>query len=314
MERAETYHTAVLLKEAVDGLAVQPDGVYLDATFGAGGHSREILSRLGPQGRLLAFDQDPDVLPNLPQDERLIFIPENFRHAERFIRARGLEGIDGALADLGVSSYQIDQGGRGFSTRWTGPLDMRMNKKGGQTAREILETYGEKELQGLFERYGSVRNARTLARHIVKEREHSSLDTTTALRAMVEPVIRGNYHKYLAQVFQAIRIEVNDELGALKDWLEQMGRCIRPGGRLAVISYHSLEDRLVKRFMKWGAGEEGEKDVYGRPLQSPPFEVVPPGRLGATIDEVQRNPRSRSARLRIARRRGPEDGKQGGGI
>lgn len=302
MERAGTYHTAVLLKEAVDGLAVQPDGVYLDATFGGGGHSREILSRLGPRGKLIAFDQDPDARQNLPEDERLIFIPENFRHAERFIRAKGLNEIDGALADLGVSSFQIDEKERGFSTRWSGPLDMRMDKKSGKTAQKILETYGEKELQNLFEKYGSLRNSRALARHIVKEREHQTLETTMALRTMVEPLIRGNYHQYLAQVFQSIRIEVNDELGALQDWLEQMGRRIRYGGRLVVISYHSVEDRLVKRFMKWGHWEEAEKDIYGRPLREPLFEMLPPGRIGATKEEIQRNPRSRSARMRIARR------------
>ncbi len=302
MDGRGIYHTAVLLKEAVDGLDIQPAGVYVDATFGAGGHSREILSRLGDQGRVFAFDQDRDAGRNSPEDGRLILIEENFRHMGRFLRAHGLSKVDGILADLGVSSHQFDQGDRGFSTRWDGPLDMRMDRRNALTAKEVLETYGEKALQTLFEQYGSVRNARTLAAHIVRERARSPLDSTASFKAMLTPCVKGNPHRYLAQVFQAIRMEVNDEIGALKELLMQAADWIRPGGRLAVISFHSLEDRIVKQFIKQGGWEARQTDFYGNPERKPTFTLLPPGWIAPSAQEVKANPRARSARLRLGLR------------
>lgn len=290
------YHTTVLLQEAVDGLNIKPDGVYADATFGGGGHSRLILERLDPEGRLLAFDQDADAWRNKPDDDRLIPVTENFRHLKRFLRLHGYNKIDGILADLGVSSFQFDTAERGFSIRFDGPLDMRMDQRSELTAEKILMTYTEPQLHKLFEQYGEVRNSKQLAKHITEHRGRSRLHTIVGLRGMLAPVIRGNPNKYLAQVFQALRIEVNDEMGALKDLLQQSAACLKPGGRLSVISFHSLEDRLVKQYMKRGRWDEGNEYDTVRP----PLRLVTPKPVEPTEAEMKSNPRSRSARLRVA--------------
>lgn len=294
------YHTTVLLKEAVDGLAIKEDGVYVDATFGGGGHSREILSRLGREGKLLAFDHDEDAWNNKPDDDRLTPVKENFRYISRFLRLHGYKTVDGILADLGVSSFQFDTAERGFSIRFEGPLDMRMDKRGEVTAADVLKKYGEEQLQKMFEQYGEVRNARELARHIVKQRERAKLNSIEAFKAMLAPIMKGNPNKYLAQVFQALRIEVNDEMGALKDFLQQAAASLKPGGRLSVITFHSIEDRIVKQFMKRGGwDEEEEKDLYGKVKAKPPMRQVNPKPIEPSAEEVKNNPRARSARLRI---------------
>ena len=296
------YHTTVLLNEAVDGLAVKPDGVYVDCTFGGGGHSRKILEQLGPEGKLFAFDQDADAWRNIPDDKRLIPVKENFRYLKRFLRLHGAEQVDGILADLGVSSYQFDTGERGFSIRFDGPLDMRMDNRGVQTAASLLQTYSEAQLHRIFEEYGEVRNARQLAKHIVESRTRGPVKTTEELRAMLAPVIKGNPQRYLAQLFQALRIEVNDELGALKALLEQSETCLKSGGRLSIISFHSLEDRLVKQFIRKGAWTE-EEDILGlAPKKVSPFKEIYKKPVEPTPEEQRQNPRSRSARLRVAER------------
>ena len=296
------YHTSVLLNEAVDGLAIKKGGVYVDATFGGGGHSRAILEQLGPGGKLLAFDHDADAWRNKPDDERLIPVTENFRYIKRFLKLHGYPEVDGILADLGVSSFQFDTAERGFSIRFEGPLDMRMDQRGEKTAADVLKSYSEQELHKLFEQYGEVRNAKQLAKHIVDNRKKGSLSSIETLKAMIGPVMRGNPNKYLAQVFQALRIEVNDELGALKDFLEQSAQCLKEGGRLSVITFHSIEDRIVKQFIKRGGGDEEESDMMGnrkgkwilKPVNAKPIE--------ASEAETKNNPRARSARLRIAER------------
>ncbi len=297
MEQPGFYHTTVLLHEAVDGLDIKEDGVYVDATFGGGGHSRLILEKLGPKGRLIAFDQDADAWKNKPDDVRLMPVTENFKYLRRFLRLHGHTEVDGILADLGVSSFQFDTAERGFSIRYDGPLDMRMDKRSELTAAKVLQSYTEQQLHQLFEQYGEVRNARQLAKHIVTHRKGNGVQTIEALKAMLSPVIRGNPNRYLAQVFQALRIEVNDELGALKEFLQQAAISLKPGGRLSVISFHSLEDRIVKHYMKRGrwdeAGEYEEAIIPPlRPLTQKPVEP--------TEEEIKNNPRARSARLRVA--------------
>lgn len=294
------YHTTVLLKEAVDGLAIKKDGVYVDATFGGGGHSREILGRLGPEGKVIAFDHDADAWKNKPDDDRLIPVRENFRYINRFLRLHGYRTVDGILADLGVSSFQFDTAERGFSIRFEGPLDMRMDTRSEMTAAGVLKTYSEEKLHKLFEQYGEVRNARQLAKQIVSQRERAKLNSIEALKAMITPVMKGNPNKYLAQVFQALRIEVNDEMGALKEFLEQAAMSLKPHGRLSVITFHSIEDRIVKQFMKKGNWEvEDEKDLYGRQKMKAPLKPVNAKPIEPTEEEVKNNPRARSARLRI---------------
>ncbi len=292
------YHTSVLLNEAVEGLAIREDGVYVDATFGGGGHSRAILERLGAHGRLIAFDQDEDAWRNKPDDARLIPVTENFKYMQRFLRLHGYKEVDGILADLGVSSFQFDTAERGFSIRYDGPLDMRMDKRSELTAAKVLATYGEQQLHQLFEQYGEVRNSKQLAKHIVANRKGAGVQTINGLKAMLAPVIKGvNPNKYLAQVFQALRIEVNDELGALKDFLQQAAICLKPGGRLCVISFHSLEDRIVKHYIKRGRWDE--PGMYEEPVK-PLLQPVNPKPAEPSEDEVKKNPRARSARLRIA--------------
>jgi 16S rRNA (cytosine1402-N4)-methyltransferase len=300
MSDAAYYHTTVLLKEAVDGLAIKKGGVYVDATFGGGGHSREILSRLGPEGRLIAFDHDEDAWRNKPDDCRLLPVKENFRYINRFLRLNGYKTVDGILADLGVSSFQFDIAERGFSIRFEGPLDMRMDKRGELTAADVLKRYSEEQLHKMFERYGEVRNARQLAKHIVVQRERMALNSIEGLKAMMAPVMKGNPNRYLAQVFQALRIEVNDEMGALKDFLQQAAASLNPGGRLSVITFHSIEDRIVKQFMKRGTWDEEEKDMFGAVKTKPPLRPLNAKPIEPTDEEVKNNPRARSARLRIA--------------
>jgi 16S rRNA (cytosine1402-N4)-methyltransferase len=299
-----SYHKPVLLGAAVDGLALRADGVYVDATFGGGGHSREILARLGPGGRLIAFDQDEDALANQPEDDRFTLIGENFRYMKQYLKFYGILKVDGILADFGVSSHQFDRADRGFSTRFEGELDMRMDRRAALTAREVVNTYSFEQLRGIFSRYGELRKAGPMAGAIVRERDRARIETTAQLKEVVQPLLqKGREFKELAQLYQAIRMEVNQELAALEEFLLQTPDLVRPGGRLSLISYHSLEDRLVKRFIRTGKFEgEAEKDFYGNPLA--PFRKV-----GSLIvpdaEEIAVNPRARSAKLRVAERTEP---------
>ena len=296
---SEAYHQPVLLHEAIEGLQIESDGVYVDATFGGGGHSRAILQKLGEKGRLLAFDQDPDAAAQAPDDPRFQLIPENFRHLHRFLRLHNAVPVNGILADLGVSSHQIDTAARGFSTRFDAPLDMRMDTRAGKSAEAWIDSVQEEELLRVLSQYGEVRNARRLTAALVQARREKPIQTTADLIRAAEPQIIGLRNKYLAQVFQAIRIAVNDELGALTDFLLQAEKCLAPGGRLVVITYHSLEDRPVKQFFLNGRFDsETEKDLYGNPIRS----MNPVGRKPtlASSKEQRINPRSRSAKMRIA--------------
>jgi 16S rRNA (cytosine1402-N4)-methyltransferase len=256
------YHVPVLLHEVIEGLAIQPSGVYVDCTFGGGGHSRAILEKLDAAGRLIAFDQDADAKRNLPDDDRVIFVPQNFRHLNRFLRLHGIGEVDGVLADLGVSSHQFDEAGRGFSTRFDAALDMRMDQRQARTAAEIIKTYSEKELHKLFEQWGEVTNAKTLAKTIVEKRALTPLQTIDDFKTALSGVVKGNPAKYFAQVFQALRIEVNDEMGALKEMLTQLPPVLKKGGRVAIITFHSIEDRLVKQFFKNNTFEEEEEHPF----------------------------------------------------
>lgn len=294
-----SYHNAVLLKESIDALDVKEDGVYVDVTFGGGGHSREILSRLGEKGRLFGFDQDPDALINVIDDERFVLIPENFRYITRFLRFHGIRKVDGVLADLGVSSHQFDEAERGFSTRFEGDLDMRMNQKSKKSAQEVINKYTEEQLAAILFAYGELRNSRKIARLIVHSRGSNIIKTSFQLKEALKTVLpKAKEHKILAQIFQAIRIEVNEELEVLKEFLEQIPKLLNDNGRLSVISYHSLEDRLVKRFIRTGLFDgEPEKDVFGNsnePLKKVGKLIIP------SKEEVKVNNRARSAKLRIA--------------
>lgn len=294
------YHIPVLLREVIEALNIRPDGVYVDCTFGGGGHSKAILEKLGPHGKLIAFDQDEDARKNLPADHRLLFVPENFRHVQRFLRLHKIQSVDGLLADLGVSSHQLDAGERGFSTRYDAALDMRMDRRSSLTAWELVETYSEQALHKIFERFGEVTNAKTLARTIVQVRQSQSLRTIEGFKQAIHEAVKGNPNKYFAQVFQALRIVVNDEIGALQDLLTQLPALLKTGGRVAIITFHSGEDRVVKQFFKRGSLEE---------LPNNPFISVPVQQhwkwvykkpLVASEMEQQQNPRSRSAKLRVA--------------
>jgi 16S rRNA (cytosine1402-N4)-methyltransferase len=296
------YHVPVMLREAVEALAVRPEGVYVDCTFGGGGHGRAILERLGPKGRLVAFDQDEDARRNLPSDDRLRYIPENFRHVGRFLRLEGLVPVDGVLADLGVSSHQFDEGDRGFSIRADAALDMRMDRRQSLTAADLLRDRSEGELQGILGGFGEVSNARTLARALVGARARHPIRSVRDLLEVLEPLSKGNPHRYRAQVFQALRMAVNDETGALEELLGQMPSLIRPGGRLVVITFHSLEDRIVKRWLRGGAAD-GEPDVLFGTRPESPFEPLFRKPLEPSAAEARANPRSRSARLRAAVRK-----------
>ena len=296
------YHNPVLLKETVDGLNINPAGVYVDVTFGGGGHSREILRRLGPSGKLYAFDQDQDALANAIDDDRFVLINENFRFLKRFLRFHNVKQVDGILGDFGVSSHQFDVAVRGFSTRFNATLDMRMNQKGELSAYEVVNEYAEEELSRVFFTYGELKNARGLASAIVEARKTQPIKDTDELKKVLSrflPAHKSN--KILAQIYQAIRIEVNQEMEVLREFLEQSLEILKPGGRLSVISYHSLEDRLVKRFIKNGMFEgEPERDMFGRyevPWKSIGKLIVP------TEEEIAINNRARSAKLRIAEKK-----------
>jgi len=298
------YHAPVLLAESLDALAIRPDGIYVDATMGGAGHTRGILERLGPAGRLMAFDHDRDAWANAPTDDvRFTLVTENFRYIRRFLRLHGVPAVDGILADLGVSSHQFDTGARGFSTRFDGPLDMRMDHRLERTAADVLREASEPELHALFEQYGEVRNSRQLARHIAASRKGTPLSTIADLKALAGPVVKGQPQRYWAQVFQALRIEVNGELDALKEFLEAVPGCLKPGGRLAVISFHSLEDRLVKTFIRRGRfTEDPAAALYPGPDPLPPLRAVHPKPIEAGDGELTANPRARSAKLRVAER------------
>ncbi|HEU4552746.1 MAG TPA: 16S rRNA (cytosine(1402)-N(4))-methyltransferase RsmH [Chitinophaga sp.] len=298
---ASQYHLPVLLQEVIEYLQIRPDGTYVDATFGGGGHSRAILSKLGPSGRLLVFDQDEDAYRNRIEDERVTFVQQNFRHLQRFLKLYKATEADGILADLGVSSYQFDTAERGFSTRFEGNMDMRMDTRSSLTAAQVLQTYSEKELHLLFQEYGEVTNARTLAKTIVTQRKTHPLRTISEFKSLIQPIVKGNPQKYLAQVFQALRIVVNDELGALKELLQQSAAILKPGGRLAVITFHSLEDRLVKNFMKTGQFEIRDSS-YDFTTAPPPktFQLITKKPVTAGAAELKQNTRARSAKLRVA--------------
>jgi len=293
------FHIPVLLKESVEGLSIEKDSVIVDVTFGGGSHSREIINRLGDKGRLIAFDQDEDSLRNAIEDERFVLNTANFKHLKRFLRVNGHQQVDGVLADLGVSSYQFDTAERGFSYRFQGDLDMRMDKSGPLTASDILNKYSAEDLQSIFSRYGEVRNSKTLASFIVDERSRQKFTDINSFLKSIDPMIRGNRNKYLAQLFQAIRIEVNDEMGTLESFLNQVLETLNVGGRVSIISYHSLEDRMVKNFFKTGNVKgEVEQDFYGN--HNRPFKIITKKPIFPTEEEISTNSRARSARLRIA--------------
>lgn len=296
------YHIPVLFHETIDGLNIKPDGIYVDCTFGGGGHSKGILQHLNEKGRLIAFDQDIDAQNNLQDDQRILFIPQNFRHIQRFLRLHQIDHVDGVLADLGVSSHQFDEGERGFSIRFAGPLDMRMDQRQELTAALIIKSYSESQLHKLFEQYGEVTNAKTLAKHIVQQRAHLPFATIEQFKALISPVVKGNPNKYLAQVFQALRMEVNDEMGALKEMLSQLAAILKPGGRAAIITFHSIEDRMVKTFFKQGSLEEQPENPFATSTKNEVFLLVNKKPITATEQEIKRNTRSRSAKLRVAER------------
>lgn len=296
----QTYHIPVLLNESIEGMNLHPDGIYVDVTFGGGGHSKEILRQGDESIRLFSFDQDEDAERNIVNDERFTFVRSNFRYLYNFLRYHGVEQVDAVLADLGVSSHHLDEAERGFSFRFDGQLDMRMNKRAGMTAAEVVNTYPEERLADIFYLYGELKNSRKLASSIVKARANKQIVTIGDFLEIVKPMFgREREKKELAKVFQALRIEVNQEMEALKEMLQAATEALKPGGRLVVITYHSLEDRIVKNMMKTGNIEgRVEQDFYGR-VQTP-YRLVNSKVIVATEEEVNRNPRSRSAKLRIA--------------
>jgi 16S rRNA (cytosine1402-N4)-methyltransferase len=294
------YHNPVLLAEVIDGLKINPDGIYVDCTFGGGGHSKAIIKKLSSKGKLIVFDQDETARQNLPDDERVVFIQQNFRHLQRFLRVHKAVAVDGILADLGVSSHQFNEAGRGFSTRFDAALDMRMDTRQQTTAADILNKYSELQLHKIFEKYGEVTNSKTLAKIITEQRIITPIKTISQFKQLVQHIVKGNPNKYFAQVFQALRIEVNDEMGALKEMLQQSLPVLKPGGRIAVITFHSLEDRMVKNFFKLGSFDEAETgDVYGTKRENP-FLVITKKPVVPGENELKANSRSRSAKLRIA--------------
>ena len=293
------YHIPVLLQETIEGLAIKADGVYVDCTFGGGGHGKALLARLGEKGVLVAFDQDEDARKNLPNDSRVIFVPQNFRHLQRFLRLNKITQVDGILADLGVSSHQFDKAERGFSIRFEAALDMRMDQRQKTTAADILKQFTELQLHKMLEQYGEVTNAKTLAKTIVQQRVLMPIKTIQQFKQAVESVVKGNPQKYFAQVFQALRIEVNDEMGALIELLQQTPGLLKSGGRVAIITFHSLEDRLVKNFFKTGSfSEEVVDELYGGKPESQ-FKILTKKPILPTDIETRRNKRSRSAKLRL---------------
>lgn len=299
----ETYHVPVLLKETVDGLNINPSGVYVDVTFGGGGHSKEILRRLGENGKLIVFDQDEEAYQNRPDDDRLVFVRHNFRYIAQFLRYLEIPFVDGILGDLGVSSHHFDAPERGFSFRFDAPLDMRMGRGIKGTAADIVNDYAEKDLLRVLQEYGEIQRAGKLVNAILKRREEGRIETTFDLRDVVISVVgQKEQNKILAQVFQALRIEVNGEMGALRDLLMHSAKVLRPGGRLSIISYHSLEDRMVKNLIRSGdvSKQNAEQDIYGH--CAVPYEAVNRKVVVPSEEEIERNSRARSAKLRIAER------------
>lgn len=296
----QAYHVPVLLKEVIDGLKIIPSGTYVDCTFGGGGHSKKILENLNGGGKLIVFDQDEDARKNVPDDERVIFVPHNFRHLQRFLRFHKINKVNGILADLGVSSHQFNEAERGFSTRFDAALDMRMNQSEKITAADVLKNFSEEKLHKIFEKYGEVTNSKTLAKTIVEFRKTQPLQTINQFKNSVYPIVKGNPEKYFAQVFQALRIEVNDELNVLKEMLLQSVEVLEEGGRIAVITFHSLEDRIVKNFFKNGNFEdEQNQDLFGNKPKNQ-LKVITKKPIVPSAEELKRNPRSRSSKLRIA--------------
>lgn len=298
-----TYHTPALLSQSIEGLNIKPDGIYVDVTFGGGGHSREILKHLGSKGKLLGFDQDEDAFQNIINDKKFIFVHSNFRYLTNFLKYHNIEKVDGILADLGVSSHHFDEAERGFSFRFDGNLDMRMNKSATLKASDILNNYSEEKLSDVFYLYGEMHNSRAIARTIVRAREKKRIETISQFIEILKPFFgREQEKKNMARVFQALRIEVNKEMLVLKEMLEQAEKVLNPNGRLVVITYHSLEDRLVKNFIKTGNFEgKQEKDFYGNNIC--PFKTINNKVIIPDEEETERNPRSRSAKLRIAEKK-----------
>lgn len=300
MDGPGIYHMPVMPAEVIDALQIKPSGIYVDVTFGGGGHSREILKHLDDEGRLVAFDQDKDAASNLPKDPRILFIPRNFRHLQTFLRLHKIPKVDGILADLGVSSFQLDTGSRGFSTRFEGNLDMRMDQQAENTASKVLNNFSEERLQWMFQEYGEVTNAKTLSKALVDARKGKPFEKMSDLNAVLRPLVKGNPQRYFAQAYQAIRIEVNDELNALKDLLAQSAAILAPGGRLAIITFHSLEDRIVKNFFRFenneGIRHTDEFGISGeKKLKIITKKPILPSKI-----EMKENGRSRSAKLRVA--------------
>lgn len=292
------YHQPVMLKECIAALSIIPDGVYVDCTFGGGGHSRAILHNLSANGRLYAFDQDTDAIANAPADDRLVMVPHNFRHLQRFLRLYQVQQVDGLLADLGVSSHQFDEASRGFSFRFDARLDMRMDTRQGQTAADLLNSFSVTQLQQILSTYGEVTNAKTLAMAIEAERRIAPFKSISDLLKVLQLLSKGNPHRYYAQVFQALRIAVNEEMAVLEEMLMQLCDCIKPGGRVAIITFHSLEDRVVKQFFK---GDVVEDPVYGT-TRKVAFEAVYKKPVEPGAEELKRNNRARSAKLRVYQR------------
>lgn len=300
---ASLYHTPVLYNQCIEALNIKPDGIYVDCTFGGGGHSKGIIEYLNAEGKLFGFDQDADAQKNIIDDKRFVLVPHNFRYVQKFLRLYGVEKVDGILADLGVSSHQFDEGSRGFSTRFEGPLDMRMNTNQTLTAQQIVKEYSAQQLQNIFQEYGQVTNAKTLAQHIVSNRQGKSITTITGFKQLINTVVKGNPNKYFAQVFQAIRIEVNDEMGALKELLQQLPTILKKGGRAAIITFHSGEDRLVKQFFKEESFENNEhENPFSTLIKEKSLKQITKKPIEAEAEELRANTRSRSAKLRVVER------------
>jgi 16S rRNA (cytosine1402-N4)-methyltransferase len=298
----EQYHIPVLLNETIDALQIVPNGIYVDCTLGGGGHANAILKKLNSEGKLFVFDQDADAKKNIPNDDRVMFIHQNFRHIKRMLRLHGVKNVNGVLADLGVSSHQFDEAGRGFSIRFNAALDMRMDDRSTTTAATILQQYTEQQLHKIFEQYGEVTNSKTLAKTIVEARKIKAIQTIDEFKNAVSAIVKGNPNKYFAQVFQALRIEVNEELQVLKELLSQLPEVLKEGGIAAMITFHSLEDRLVKNFFKKGVFEDNaiDENPFSTTVKKFPFKPLTKKPIEASDQEIKENKRSRSAKLRVA--------------